>query len=76
MRTEGPNNALAQYLMGALSLAPKVDASQIEHDFNNHIQDVLMVSYLADTIRTQIDLSQQLAVANLTGDVRKRREQE
>ncbi|KAL6907049.1 Mov34 domain-containing protein [Trichoderma evansii] len=65
---EEPNNALAQYLMGALSLAPKVDASQIEHDFNNHIQDVLMVSYLANTIRTQIDLSQRLAVANLVSN--------
>jgi translation initiation factor 3 subunit F len=62
---EDPNNALGQYLMSALSLTPKVDASQIEHDFNNHIQDVLMVSYLANTIRTQIDLSQRLAVANL-----------
>ncbi|CAM1500881.1 Fc.00g100430.m01.CDS01 [Cosmosporella sp. VM-42] len=64
---EEPNNTLGQFLMNALSLAPKVDASQIEHDFNNHIQDVLMVSYLANTIRTQIDLSQRLAVANLAG---------
>lgn len=62
---EEPNNALGQYLMGAMSLAPKVDATQIEHDFNNHIQDVLMVSYLANTIRTQIDLSQRLATATL-----------
>lgn len=65
---EEPNNALGQHLMSALSLAPKVDASQIEHDFNNHVQDVLMVSYLANTIRTQIDLSQRLATANLTGN--------
>jgi translation initiation factor 3 subunit F len=56
-----PNDALGQYLMNALSLAPKVDPAQIEHDFNNHIQDVLMVSYLANTIRTQIDLAQRLA---------------
>lgn len=63
---EEPNNAIGQYLINALSLAPKVDPSQIESDFNNHIQDVLMVSYLANTIRTQIDLSQRLAVANLT----------
>lgn len=66
---EEPNNALGQYLMNALSLAPKVDPTQIESDFNNHIQDVLMVNYLANTIRAQIDLSQRLAVANLaTGD--------
>ena len=60
------NQALGQYLMNALSLAPKVDNAAIEHDFNNHIQDVLMVSYLANTIRTQIDLAQRLATANLT----------
>ena len=52
--------------MNALSLAPKVDPQDIERDFNNHIQDVLVVSYLANTIRTQIDLSQRLATATLT----------
>ena len=61
-----PSNALGQYLMNSLSLAPKVDPQDIERDFNNHIQDVLVVSYLANTIRTQIDLSQRLATATLT----------
>jgi translation initiation factor 3 subunit F len=61
-----PSNALGQYLMNALSLAPKVDSADIERDFNNHIQDVLVVSYLANTIRTQIDLSQRLATSTLT----------
>ncbi|OAA53235.1 Mov34/MPN/PAD-1 [Niveomyces insectorum RCEF 264] len=60
-----PNHALGQYLMNAMSLAPKVDSASIEHDFNNHIQDVLMVSYLTNTIRTQIDLSQRLATSTL-----------
>ncbi|KAF2801209.1 eukaryotic translation initiation factor 3 subunit F [Melanomma pulvis-pyrius CBS 109.77] len=67
-----PSSALGQFLMNALSLAPKVDAADIERDFNNHIQDVLVVSYLANTIRTQIDLSNRLATAALTmgtGDV-------
>ena len=62
-----PNNALGQYLMNALSLTPKVDPEQIDRDFNNHIQDVLMVAYLANTIRTQIDLSQRLAMSTITG---------
>lgn len=61
-----PSNALGQFLMNALSLAPKVDVQEIERDFNNHIQDVLVVSYLANTIRTQIDLSQRLATSSLT----------
>ncbi|KAG7288627.1 hypothetical protein NEMBOFW57_004981 [Staphylotrichum longicolle] len=33
------SHALGQYLMNALSLAPKVSSTQIEADFNNHIQD-------------------------------------
>ncbi|KAI5264310.1 eukaryotic translation initiation factor 3 subunit F [Aureobasidium subglaciale] len=61
-----PSSALGQFLMNTLSLAPKVDAQDIERDFNNHIQDVLLVSYLANTIRTQIDLSNRLATAALT----------
>ncbi|KAL6715059.1 hypothetical protein ACLMJK_007320 [Lecanora helva] len=61
-----PSTALGQFLMNALALAPKVDPEDIERDFNNHIQDVLVVSYLANTIRTQIDLSNRLATAALT----------
>ncbi|KAG9942511.1 eukaryotic translation initiation factor-like protein 3 subunit F, partial [Aureobasidium melanogenum] len=61
-----PSSALGQFLMNTLSLAPKVDPQDIERDFNNHIQDVLLVSYLANTIRTQIDLSNRLATAALT----------
>jgi len=60
-----PSSALGQFLMNTLSLAPKVDPADIERDFNNHIQDVLVVSYLANTIRTQIDLSNRLATAAL-----------
>ncbi|KAL8775676.1 MAG: hypothetical protein Q9209_000172 [Squamulea sp. 1 TL-2023] len=61
-----PSTALGQFLLNALALAPKVDPEDIERDFNNHIQDVLVVSYLANTIRTQIDLSNRLATAALT----------
>lgn len=50
--------------MNTVSLAPKVNAADIERMFNTHIQDVLMVSYLANTIRTQIDLSGRLATHN------------
>lgn len=72
-----PNQALGQYLMNALSLAPKVEPGSIEHDFNNHVQDVLMVSYLANTIRTQIDLAQRLATSALViGDKDERKDGE
>ena len=61
-----PSVALGQFLLNALALAPKVDPADIERDFANHIQDVLVVSYLANTIRTQMDLSNRLATAQLT----------
>lgn len=47
--------------MNTLALAPKVSAADVERMFNTHIQDVLLISYLANTIRTQIDLSNRLA---------------
>ncbi|MCJ1343071.1 hypothetical protein MMC31_001262 [Peltigera leucophlebia] len=61
-----PSSALGQFLLNTLALAPKVEPADIERDFNNHIQDVLVVAYLSNTIRTQIDLSNRLATAALT----------
>lgn len=61
-----PSTALGQFLLNTLALAPKVEPADIEKDFNNHVQDVLTVSYLANTIRTQMDLSNRLATAQLT----------
>lgn len=52
--------------MNTLALAPKVAASDVERMFNTHIQDVLLISYLANTIRTQIDLSNRLASLTAT----------
>ncbi|KAL2825385.1 JAB1/Mov34/MPN/PAD-1 ubiquitin protease-domain-containing protein [Aspergillus pseudoustus] len=67
MDEEAPaSTALGQFLLNALALAPKVEPADIERDFNNHIQDVLVVSYLANTIRTQMELSNRLATAQLT----------
>ncbi|KAF2864217.1 eukaryotic translation initiation factor 3 subunit F [Piedraia hortae CBS 480.64] len=61
-----PSAAIGQYLLNTLSLTPKVDPEAIERDMNHHAQDVLMVAYLANTIKTQIDLSNRLATAPLT----------
>ncbi|KAK2733234.1 hypothetical protein FQN55_003694 [Onygenales sp. PD_40] len=67
MDEEAPaSTALGQFLLNTLALAPKVDPADIENDFNTHIQDVLVVSYLANTIRTQMELSNRLATAQLT----------
>lgn len=60
------STALGQFLLNALALSPKVEPGDIEKHFNDHIQDVLVVSYLANTIRTQMELSNRLATAQLT----------
>jgi translation initiation factor 3 subunit F len=41
-------------------------SSSLTFHSNNHIQDVLVVSYLANTVRTQMELSTRLATAQLT----------
>lgn len=57
--------AIGKFLLNTLSLAPKVSAEEVERMFNTHVQDVLLVSYLANTIRTQIDLGNRLAGVSL-----------
>src|SRR5438132_1368279 len=52
------------FLMNTLGLAPKVSPADVERMFNTHIQDVLLVAYLENTIGTQINLSNKLVSAN------------
>jgi len=67
IKGESPaSTAIGKFLMNTVTLAPKVNAADVERMFNSHIQDVLMVSYLANTIRTQIDLSGRLATYNFS----------
>jgi len=48
--------AIGQNLINSLSLAPNLDAVEVEKLFNIHLQDVLLVSYLANVVRTQIKI--------------------
>ncbi|KAI5295454.1 hypothetical protein KEM52_001325 [Ascosphaera acerosa] len=67
MDEEAPaSTALGQFLLNTLAQFPKVDPAQLTADFNTHIQDILTVSYLANTIRTQMELSNRLATAQIT----------
>lgn len=49
-------------LMGTLALAPKMDAGELERMFNLHLQDVLMVVYLSNLVRSQFDVANRLAL--------------
>ena len=49
-------------LMDTLALAPRVDSGELERMFNSHLQDVLMVVYLSNLVRSQFDVANRLAL--------------
>lgn len=62
-----PNNAIGRYIMDTVSVVPKIDSAAFEKMFNSHLQDLLMVVYLANMTRTQLAVAErlQLLVPNL-----------
>lgn len=59
---EKQDGAMGRFLMDTVAAVPKVDAKELEDVFNRHLQDVLMVVYLANTVRTQLGLSSKLSL--------------
>lgn len=57
---EQPNNAIGRYIMDAVSVVPKIDSASFEKMFNSHLQDLLMVVYLANMTRTQLSVAERL----------------
>jgi len=58
----GENRLVGRELLETLSLAPRVDAGELERMFNSHLQDVLMVVYLSNLVRSQFDVANRLAL--------------
>ncbi|CAN6618707.1 hypothetical protein TRVA0_007S02146 [Trichomonascus vanleenenianus] len=58
--TEKGSTALGKYLLKSLSVVPSVSSDRLEKMFNSHFQDVLMVIYLSNTVKTQLQLSSRL----------------
>uniref|UniRef100_A0A060T5B9 Eukaryotic translation initiation factor 3 subunit F n=1 Tax=Blastobotrys adeninivorans TaxID=409370 RepID=A0A060T5B9_BLAAD len=54
------DSALGKFLLRNLSLVPSVSGDKMEKLFNSHLQDVLMVVYLSNTIKTQLQLYSRL----------------
>ncbi|ORE10229.1 hypothetical protein BCV72DRAFT_30219 [Rhizopus microsporus var. microsporus] len=55
-----PNNAIGRYIMDTVSVVPKIDSTSFEKMFNSHLQDLLMVVYLANMTRTQLAVAERL----------------
>ena len=50
--------ALGKYLLDTLNTSTK----GFEKGFNTHLQDTLMMSYLANLVRSQVEVSSRLAL--------------
>jgi len=55
-----PNNNIGRFLADTIASLPRVDSAQFDKMFNNSLQDLLMVVYLANLARTQLVLSEKL----------------
>ncbi|KAI9145681.1 eukaryotic translation initiation factor 3, subunit F [Paraphysoderma sedebokerense] len=51
---------IGRFLSDLVGMVPKVDGKQFEKKFNGHLQDLLMVVYLANLTRTQLDIADRL----------------
>jgi translation initiation factor 3 subunit F len=58
--SEKQNNAIGRFLMDTISSVPRIDAEEFENTFSSHLNDLLMVVYLANLTRTQLQISQRL----------------
>lgn len=58
-KVEGDSN-IGRFLSSTISSLPKLDAVELERIFNNNIQDLLLVVYLANLTRTQLQLSEKV----------------
>jgi len=55
-----PNTNIGRFLADTIASLPRIDSAQFDKMFNNSLQDLLMVVYLANLARTQLVLSEKL----------------
>jgi len=55
-----PNSQIGRFLANAISSLPKIDPQIFDKMFNNSLQDLLMVVYLANLTRTQLAFAEKL----------------
>jgi len=58
----GDNN-IGRFLQASLAVLPKIDPGNLERLFQNNIQDLLLVVYLANLTRTQLQIAEKLQKA-------------
>ena len=54
---------IGRILSEAIESVPKLSSEQFDKDFNEHLQDLLMVIYLSNLMRTQLSIAEKLTTA-------------
>lgn len=54
------NNVIGRYLLDTMSFIPNINAADFEKMFNKHLQDLLVVVYLANLTRSQLAIAEKL----------------
>ncbi|KAL2914072.1 hypothetical protein HK105_206330 [Polyrhizophydium stewartii] len=55
-----PNATLGRHLLDTVSTIPRIEPDEFAKVFNSHMQDILMVLYLANLTRTQLAITERL----------------
>ncbi|OLL23029.1 Eukaryotic translation initiation factor 3 subunit F [Neolecta irregularis DAH-3] len=58
--TEKPNVRVGRHLLSQLENIPQLPASQLEEMFGKHVQDVLLIEYLSEAVKSQVELAAKL----------------
>ncbi|OMH83709.1 Eukaryotic translation initiation factor 3 subunit F [Zancudomyces culisetae] len=58
--TSTPDIVVGKYLMEMLSCVPRIDPENFEALFQGHLQNLLMVVYLSNLVRAQVNISNRL----------------
>ncbi|CAH1757796.1 14175_t:CDS:2 [Entrophospora sp. SA101] len=62
-----PNSTIGRFLMDSISVVPTIDKKEFEKMFYSHLQDLLMVDYLANLTRTQLAIAEKLQLLEQIG---------
>ena len=63
--TQEPDNSIGRALNSLILSLPKMDSDQFEEMLNSNLKDLLMVVYLSQMTKTQLQLNEKLSMVSV-----------
>ena len=63
--TQEPDNSIGRALNSLILSLPKMDSDQFEEMLNSNLKDLLMVVYLSQMIKAQLQLNEKLLMVSV-----------